>query len=106
MRQNVECAVFTDSKGTGFALIADKADISVERTAAGIVVSHNAIVSGRFNKFGWPNLLYSFENIKEISGRFTIVPLKGIWPAGLQKLLGKPDNTAVPFAPFYHSYDQ
>jgi len=105
-RQEVDCALFTDSKGNGFALLSNKANISVERTEKGIVVSHNALVSGRFNKFGWPDLLHTIEKTKEIDGSFTIIPLTGKWPESLQKIFGKPDQTVVPFKPFYHSYDQ
>jgi beta-galactosidase len=86
--------------------IGDDANIAVERTNNGIVVSHNAMVSGRFNKYMWPDRLLSFEKEKKISGSFTIVPLTTIWPAGLQKIFGKSNQVAVPFAPFYHSYDQ
>ncbi|MFT3827874.1 MAG: glycoside hydrolase family 2 TIM barrel-domain containing protein [Chitinophagaceae bacterium] len=105
-RQHVSCAVFTDEKGAGFVLLADNADISVERTASGIIVSHNATVSGRFNKYTWPEDLYSFEDGKTISGSFKIIPLSGTWPAALKKLFGESNKTAQPFQPFYHSYDQ
>ncbi|MGN6294549.1 MAG: glycoside hydrolase family 2 TIM barrel-domain containing protein [Chitinophagaceae bacterium] len=105
-RQKVDCALFTDDKGNGFALLTDKADISVGRTANGIIISHNSLVSGRFNKFGWPDLLHSFDSIKEITGNFTIVPLAGSWTAGIQQLFGDPQKAAIPFEPFYHSYDQ
>lgn len=103
---NVECAVFSDNKGNGFAIIAKNANISVERTPEGIVVSHNALLSGRFTKFSWPGILYSFENIKEISGSFTLVPLAEIWPDVLQNFFGNPYKTAIPFKPFFNSYDQ
>lgn len=105
-RQQTDCAVFTDKKGNGFALLATAADIAVERSATGIVVSHNAIVSGRFNKYNWPDALHTFENTKEISGSFILIPLTATWPATLQKLLGSPGKTAAPFQPFYYSYDQ
>jgi beta-galactosidase len=105
-RKNVDCAIFSDKRGTGFVLLANKANLAVERTSEGILVSHNAYVSGRFNKGNAPELLYSFENIKEISGSFVIIPLNDQWPAVLKQFFGNPDQTAVPFAPFYNSYDQ
>lgn len=105
-RQNVQCAVFSDKDGNGFALIANKANISVERTADGIVVSQNNYVSGRFNKFGMPEVLNNLESIKEFSGNFTIVPLTGKWSSVLENIFGDSKKTAKPFQPFYHSYDQ
>lgn len=105
-RSEVSCAVFSDEKGNGFALIANDANIAVERSPEGIVVSHNALVSGRFNKFSWPEIQYPFEKIKEISGSFYIVPLKEAWPDKLQLLSGSPNETVKPYSPFYNSYDQ
>jgi beta-galactosidase len=105
-RKNVDCAVFSDKRGNGFILLANKANLAVEKIPEGILVSHNAYVSGRFNKGNAPELLHSFENIKEIVGSFVIIPLTDQWPIALEQLFGKPYKTAVPFSPFYHSYDQ
>ncbi|WP_163406905.1 glycoside hydrolase family 2 TIM barrel-domain containing protein [Flavobacterium ajazii] len=106
-RQNVECAVFTNENGDGFALIADNANIAVERTANGIVVSHNAHVSGVFNKYEWPENLFSFANGKEIKGNFTIVPFTAeSYPKVLKELFGESQKTVKAFQPFYNSYDQ
>lgn len=106
-RQNVECAVFTNAKGDGFALIAKNANIAVERTAAGIIVSHNAHLSGMFNKYEWPENLFSLTNGKEIKGNFTIVPFtSATWPSVLKELFGDSNKTVKAFQPFYNSYDQ
>ena len=105
-RRDVECAVFSDNKGNGFAIIADQANISVERTREGLVVSHNTHVAGRFNKYKWPDDLYAFSDGNAIRGSFTIVPLTTAWPKILKALFGKYKKSATPFQPFYHSYDQ
>ncbi len=105
-RQDVECAIFSDNKGNGFAIIADEANISVERTREGLLVSHNTHVAGRFNKYKWPDDLISLKNHKIIAGSFTIVPLTTEWPKTLQDLFGDSKKSATPFQPFYHSYDQ
>jgi beta-galactosidase len=105
-RQDVYCAVFSDTIGNGFALIANKANISVERTNAGIMVSHNSHVSGRFNKYNWPDDLYSFQDDKTVAGSFAIIPLTSEWPEILKMLFGDYKNKAKVFQPFYHSYDQ
>jgi beta-galactosidase len=105
-RSEVEIALFTDANGKGFALIANGANVAVERSFKGLIVSHNALVSGRFNKFNWPESLFQMDQIKGLFGRFSIVPLDGNWPGKLKELFGSPNVVAVPYKPFYHSYDQ
>ena len=105
-RQNVDCAIFSDKRGNGFALIADRANISVERSEKGIVVSHNAFITGRWNKYTWPTNMLDFKDGKILSGKFTIVPLTENWPSTICELFGNPTKVAVPFKPFYDSYDQ
>lgn len=53
-----------------------------------------------------PEKTVRVENLKEISGRFSIVPLQSNWPVALKQLFGNPARLAVPFKPFYNSYDQ
>jgi Beta-galactosidase/beta-glucuronidase len=105
-REDVDLAVLSDAQGNGIAIVADKADIAVENSAQGIVVSHNAFVSGRFNKGSMPEQKVNVEKLKEISGRFSIVPLNGNWPSVLTNLFGLSTKVAKPFVPFYNSYDQ
>lgn len=106
-RQQVSCAVFSNAQGEGFALLADDADIAVERSAAGIIISHNAHVSGRFNKYEWPEDLFLLNSGKEIKGSFVIVPFSSqTCPAVLIDLFGDIKTAAKPFQPFYYSYDQ
>ena len=105
-RADVDCAVFSDKTGNGLVLLANKANIAVERTPEGILVSHNAYVSGRYNKGNTPELFYSFEDVKELSGSFVIIPVTKIWMPELEKLFGKPTEKITPFIPFYNSYDQ
>lgn len=105
-REEVDVAVLSDAQGKGIAIAANRANIAVENSPQGIVVSHNAYVSGRFNKGSMPEQKVNVEKLKEISGSFSIVPLDGNWPDALQKLFGKPTKVAKPFVPFYNSYDQ
>lgn len=105
-REDVDVAVLSNSDGKGIAIIADKANIAVENTAQGIVISHNAYVSGRYNKGNEPEKRVNFENLKKIAGNFSIVPLNGNWPETLRKLFGSPTQVVTPFKPFYNSYDQ
>lgn len=106
-RQNVDVAVFIDAQGNGFALIANKANIAVERTNEGIIVSHNAHVSGAFNKYEWPEDLFPFKEGKVISGNFSILPFtSNTFPTVLQQIFGDSKKMAKSFQPFYNSYDQ
>lgn len=106
-REDVGIALFTDSVGNGFALIADKANIGVEKTQDGILVSHSAAVSGRFNKYQWPENLIHFGEKKPVKGSFTIIPLSSSTEdRTLKSLFGNLHNTAVPYKPFYRSYDE
>jgi beta-galactosidase len=105
-RQHVDCAIFSDAKGNGFALVAKRGNIAVERTDKGLLVSHNALVSGRFNKGNLPEVVYSFDNKQPVTGFFTIIPLNNPWPPMLEKLFGPAQQAAIPFKPFYRSYDQ
>lgn len=107
-RANVEVAVLTDREGNGIAIIGDRSNIAVECVDGKIIVSHNALVSGKGNKKTKPISAYRIEagSVKQISGTFRIVPLQANhWPKKLIEILGGPDKSKKPFAPFYHSYD-
>lgn len=105
-RAEVDCAIFSDSHGNGVMLLANRANIAVERTPEGILISHNAFVSGRFNKGNTPELFYSFEKIGSLKGSFVVAPLDGNWNKEIRQIFGNPNEIAVPFNPYYNSYDQ
>ncbi len=105
-RSNVEIAVFTDKLGNGIAVVANKANISVELKENQIVVSHNSLVSGLGNKKTIPSQINWAKDVSEIKGEFEIIPLQaGCWPATLKELFGYPMSFPKPFKPFYYSYD-
>lgn len=104
--EDVDIAVVTDLSGSGLAIVAPKSNIGIEHTAEGLIISHNALVSGRFNKGNMPEKKINIEKLTEIKGTFTIVPLSEKWPLVLKNLFGDPSKTVVPFKPFYNSYDQ
>jgi beta-galactosidase len=106
-RSNVQLMLFTDKNGNGFAINCDNADICVERTPEGLLLSHNALVSGRFNKGTMPDLIYDASKVNEIKGGFSIIPVNSnMVPELLMKMFGNLSARAVPFKPFYHSYDE
>lgn len=102
----VQIAVLSDSKGNGFAVLCNNANIALEKISEGILFSHNSNVSGRYSKKSLPDIKINAEDEKEISGSFTIIPLIGNWSRTLQQLFGLPTKTVPPFKPYYHSYDQ
>jgi len=105
-RRNVELAVLTDNQGNGIALLCDKSNISVELRNNQIIVSNNSFVSGEGNKKNMPITLIKAEEVSEIEGKITIIPLNaGRWPKKIKDILGYPDKSLKAFNPFYYSYD-
>ena len=102
----IQIAVISDRNGNGFALLCHNANIALEKTPDGIIFSHNALLSGRYNKKVLPETTIFAKDVRQITGHFTLVPLEKEWPSVLQDLFGRPDAVAEPFKPFYHSYDQ
>lgn len=106
-RSHVQLMMFTDKNGNGFAINCKDANICVERTPEGILVSHNALVSGRYNKGNMPDVIYNASKVKTITGSFSIIPVNGNkTPMMLLNMFGKLSNKVVAFKPFYHSYDE
>jgi beta-galactosidase len=105
-RTNVEIAVLSDCGGNGIIILGNRENISVELSHRQIVVSHNALLSGLGNKKTTPTQIVWAQNVNEISGEFTIIPLRaGHWPEKLTDILGSPNGSVTPFQPFYYSYD-
>lgn len=105
-RSGVEVALISDKLGNGFAVVCDRANLAMENTPDGILLSHNADLSSRYNKKVLPEKLIRAKEVKQISGHFTLIPVDSKWPPVLQQLFGKSESVIYPFRPFYHSYDQ
>lgn len=105
-RRGVEIALLTNAAGAGLLISADSSDVAVENNPEGIVLSHNALLSGRGNKGSSPETSFRTEDVKHIAGKFTVVPLAPEWPSPVTRWFGKPGKSAVPARPFYRSYDQ
>ena len=105
-RRGVELAALVAPAGVGLLLIPEAAaDIAVENNAAGVVLSHNAVVAGRGTKFVGPDTFPKAESLARITGHFTLLPLTKNWPPALRGWLDEPGVTQ-PFKPYFHSYDQ
>jgi len=105
-RRGVELAALVSPAGDGVLLIPEAAaDVAVENSTAGVVLSHNAVIAGRGTKFVGPDAFPKAESIGRITGRFTLLPLAKKWPGTLLAWLGEP-GASLPFQPYFHSYDQ
>jgi beta-galactosidase len=105
-RREVELAVLTNPAGAGLAVAGDRMDLAVENTADGIILSQNALLSGRGNKGSNPDAPLRADSIKRISGKFTLLPLDADWLPQLTQWFGQPSEPADLQHPFYQSYDQ
>jgi beta-galactosidase len=106
-RRGVELALLTNASGTGFLVSTQSADVAVEKNPEGTTtLSHNAVLSGRGNKGVGPETNFKAEEVKHIAGKLTVMPLGTEWPSPLVRWFGKPGKPAVPWRPFYRSYDQ
>ena len=76
-RRGVELAALVSPTGAGVLLIPDSpADVAVEDTAAGVVLSHNAVLAGRGTKFVGPDTFPKADTTPHVAGRFTLLPLR------------------------------
>jgi beta-galactosidase len=106
-RRRVDAALLTNKIGNGLLLVSNGDDVAVENLPEGILVSHNAQVSSRFNKYVKPLHEANAADAKGFQGKFSIRAVEeNDWKGFLQKIFGNPLKNVEPFKPFYHSYDQ
>ena len=106
-RRNIDAALFTNRIGNGLLVVGNGDDIAVENITGGMMISHNARVSSRFNKYTKPLHEVSASDTKEIEGKFYIrIINENDWNGFLTNIFGYPLDNVEPFKPFYHSYDQ
>ena len=106
-RRRVETALFTNKIGNGLMVVTKGDDIAVENISEGILVSHNALVSSRYNKKTRPLHAVKADETEAIAGKFSLrVIEENDWKGLLHDVFGNPLDNVEPFKPFYHSYDQ
>lgn len=105
-RREVDLALVTSANGEGLLLAASAADVAVETTADGVILSQNALLSGRGNKGSGPETSINANRVKNIAGKFTLLPLGRDWPAPLTRWFGQPGQKVPVLHPFFRSYDQ
>jgi beta-galactosidase len=105
-RRGVEFALVSSPSGDGVLLAGAQMDTAVAEGPRGLVVSHNALVSGLGNKGSAPESDVTAADGKRISGAFTLLPVAATWPESLVRWFGKPGPAAAPEKPYYRSYDR
>jgi beta-galactosidase len=105
-RRQVDLAMLTRPSGCGLAVTGDKLDIAVENRADGILMSHNAKLSGRGNKGGGPETSIDAADPAGLTGSFSLFIVPEPWPAAVKAWFGQPGVASDVLHPFYHSYDQ
>lgn len=106
-REGVDLVAVTDKQGRGIGIVCDSANIAWERSARGIMMSHNAMVAGRGNKRAPSAFRIPASNVKRIAGSFRLVPLSpSHWPELFSDFFGAAKPSEFPaFAPYIASYD-
>lgn len=105
-RRGVDLAMVTNDSGVGTLLLTEDADVAIERRPDGLVLRHNAVVSGLGNKAVPPERLIDAAKLSRIAGEFSITFIGEVWPEWLVRWFGEPGEPVDIQRPFFHSYDQ
>jgi beta-galactosidase len=107
-RRRLDAALLTNKVGKGLLIVSNGNDVAVENVPDGIMISHNAQVCSRFNKYVKPlSEVSAVVDEKGFHGRFSIRAIEEKdWNGFLKNVFGNPLKNVEPFKPFYHSYDQ
>lgn len=112
-RRGVELTLLTRPQGDG-VLLADgnSITIDVEDKGDATILSHLALVPGEEGNSAdqGENVDVSSrlkaDSIKEVAGKFTLVPLSSKWPQALKTWFGEPGEPVEVRKPFLRSYDR
>jgi beta-galactosidase len=111
-RRGVELASLASPSGAGVLLAGSGMTVDLENVGATTILSHLALVPGeRSNNEGkGENVDVSSRlkagSVKNIAGKFTLLPLGGHWPKPLTNWFGSPGDRVGVTNPFLRSYDQ
>lgn len=102
-RQETGAAIFIAPEGSGIGLlpVGDGFDLSVERTLDGVMIGHNARVSGVGTKFKMPDITVDVDKMHKLSGSFRVLPLTaGRWPAEINHHFARGRSQLKAFRPY------
>lgn len=105
-RRGVEVALLTGEDGRGLAVLGTKMDIAVEDSDAGLILSHNVVLSGRGNTDIGPEVSIRASELRRVFGSFALVPIETPWPPPFRDWFAPISSLPKPLRPFVHSYDQ
>ncbi len=111
-RREVEFASLANPSGAGILLAGARMTVDLENQDQTTILSQLSLVPGengaREDKADVEKIgsRLKVDSIKEIAGKFTLLPLDASWPEPLAKWLGPPSELAKPNKPFLRSYDQ
>lgn len=102
-RQETAAALFIGPDGDGLCLlpVATDFNLSVERTKEGVMIGHNAKVSGVGTKFQMPDIKVEPANTPELTGSFRVLSLTARnWPAEIKRHFARDQSHPHPFRPY------
>ncbi len=81
-KSGVDLAIIVDQKGNGVGIVGENENIACDILGEGILLSHNALVSGYSTERRLTKDVIPIDELNEIKGEFRLVPLvAGRWPA-------------------------
>lgn len=88
-RARVELLAATDKAGNGIGILCAPSNMAWETTANGVILSHNALVSGRGNKGTRTRFSIPASTASPIQGDFRLIRLEaGHWPSVFLRVFG------------------
>jgi len=111
-RRGVELAALCQQSGPGLLLLGEGMTVDLENKAGRTLLSHVSAVPGDQSSAAARadyvdiSAHLKAENLGEIAGHFTLLPLTQTWPKPLDHWFEAVRGPVNPFKPFLHSYDQ
>jgi len=111
-RREVELAFLANPSGAGALLAGTNMTVTVDYQADATMFSHVGLLPGQSSDSNGKgdNVENKSEvnaaSVKNISGRFTLLPLGAEWPAALTNWFGLPGDRVEINQRYLHSYDQ
>jgi beta-galactosidase len=102
-RQETCAAILVAPEGSGIGLlpVGDSFDLSLERTRDGVMIGHNAMVSGVGTKFKMPDITVQPAKQPRLTGSFRVLPLTtGKWPAEIIRHFARGRSRPHAFRPY------
>ena len=101
-----DIALITDSLGNGIAILCDSANIDLDLTTSGILLSYNAKTMGKGTKFTTTSYLVTCKKDLLVEGEISVIPLQASqWPEFFNNLFNNKGTKAKAYRPYLARYD-